>query len=145
MSESAAQQNDQVNARRVAGCWRMEAGPFSTVGARASDPGQTMLPSVIRLEMVPGKSWTGEPLGRRVYALADPSGSRYREGYYRFGGRDSLHVEWTNGVVGMTLTLRVDTLVMRGRASAWTDYGGEERAPILLRRVSCPARNLGAD
>ena len=28
--------------------------------------------------------------------------------------------------------------VMRGRASAWTDYAGEERAPIVLRRVACP-------
>jgi len=102
------------------------------------DPGQTVLPSLIQLDTSPGRQFTGETIGHRVHAFADKSGTIYRDGYYVLSGTDHLDVNWTNGVVGMTLQLRMDDAIMRGRASAWTDYRGEEQASIVLRRADCP-------
>ena len=110
------------------------------IGNIGVDPGQTILPRVIQLDTIPGKAWSGEPLGRLVRALPDSSGTQYRDGYYLFAGTDSLQVAWTNGVVGMNLMLQMDSLTLRGRASAWTDYMGKEQASVVLRRVACPAR-----
>ncbi|MGH7622666.1 MAG: hypothetical protein ACREMU_10040 [Gemmatimonadaceae bacterium] len=119
------------------GCWRLEPGHFAVIGNSGVDPGQTTLPDLIQFDTVPGKSWAGDPWGRRVRALHDTIATRYREGYYLPAGADSVRVDWTNGFVGMTLMLRRDSVTMRGHASAWTDYLGEEDATIVLRRVTC--------
>jgi len=144
-SESPAQQSEYTRAKRLAGCWSVEPGPFSTVGRVGTDAGQTVLPAVIQLDTVPGTSWNGDLIGRRIRSFADGRATRYRNGYYLFAGTDSLRVEWTNGVVGMTLQLQVDNVVMRGRASAWTDYMGNEQATIVLRRVRCPGRRPASE
>jgi hypothetical protein len=138
VSASAAQQDERTKVQMVVGCWTVEPGRFSVIGKTPVDSGGTKLPALVRFDTVPGARWSGEPLGRLVHALPDDSGTRYRNGYYLFSATDSLDVEWTNGVVGMTLLLRVDSLVMHGRASAWTDYMGNEQAPIVLRRAACP-------
>lgn len=102
-------------------------------------PGQTILPPVVRFDTVPGKSWSGEPSGHLVRALAADGETRYRDGYYLLSGADSLRVAWTNGFTGMTLMLRLGNVVMHGRASAWTDYQGYEQASVVLRRAACPS------
>jgi hypothetical protein len=138
-SAARAQQDEHAKVRAVVGCWTTEPGRFSVVGKTGVDSGQTTLPSRIRFDTMPGKGWRGEPLGRLVRASAEGSTTRYRDGYYLFSGADSLRVEWTNGFVGMTLQLRLDKFVMRGRALAWTDYMGYEQASIVLRRGECIA------
>jgi hypothetical protein len=137
-SPCGAQQAARAKAQALIGCWKVEPGPFSVMGRIGVDPGQTTLPSFVQFDTVPGQSWSGDPLGRLVRALAGDSGSRYRDGYYLFSGADSLQVHWTTGFVGMTLLLRLDSAVMRGRASAWTDYMGHEEASVVLRRAACP-------
>lgn len=132
-----AQQDRRVTLRSVIGCWSVTPGHFSIVEKDGADPGQTLLPSVLEFDTVPGKSWMGAPLGRRVRAVVANNGTRYRDGYYLLAGADSLRVDWTNSVVGMTLDVRLGGSVMRGRATAWTDYMGEERASVVLRRVPC--------
>jgi hypothetical protein len=138
-SAAGAQHDERAKVQTVVGCWTVEPGPLSVVGRSGVDPGQTTLPSLIQFDTVPGKSWTGEPLGRRVRALTGDNGTRYRDGYYLFSDVDSLRVEWTNSVVGMSLLLRVESLVMHGRASAWTDYMGTEEASLVMRRTACPS------
>ena len=133
-----ALQNGHVQAQTVIGCWRVEPGKFSVVGKNGADPGQTILPPVVQFDTVPGRSWSGEPLGRLVRGLGADNGTRYRDGYYLLSGSDSLRVDWTTGFIGMTLVLRLDNAVMHGRASAWTDYMGEEQASVVLRRAVCP-------
>ena len=134
-----AQQHRRVKARRPVGCWNVEPGPFSVVGTTRVDSGQTVLPSVVQFDTVPGKTWFGEPIGRLVRAVVVDNGTRYRDGYYVVSRVDSLKVEWTDGDVGMTFLMRLDSLVMHGRASAWTDYLGKEQASIVLRRTACPS------
>jgi hypothetical protein len=135
----AAQQGRHAKAQMIVGCWKVEPGKFSVVGRIGVDPGQTkLLAPLVQFDTVPGKSWSGEPLGRLVRGLAGGSGTRYRDGYYLLSGADSLRVDWTNGLTGMTLLLRIDNLVMHGRASAWTDYMGSEEASVVLRRAACP-------
>lgn len=133
-----AQRPASSTAQRGIGCWKLEPGRFKVVGRTHVDPGQTTLPALIQLDTVPGKNWTGEPIGCLVRTLSPEKG--YQDGYYVLAGADRLQIDWTSksGFVGMTLMLRVGKDVMRGRASAWTDYAGEERAPIVLRRVACP-------
>ena len=97
----------------------------------------TNLPATVRFDSVPGRSWTHTPLGRLVRAIPGPSQSHYREGYYRLAGRDSVDVDWTNSVVGLNLKLKFEQDSMRGVASAWTDYSGEEHATVVLRRSTC--------
>src|SRR5262249_24093582 len=92
----------------------------------------------IRLDTLPGTSWSGEPLGRLVRVVDRGNNTRYRDGYYLFSGTNGLSVDWTNGFVGMTLRLRLDKSVMRGRAEAWTDYMGREQASVVLHRAACP-------
>jgi hypothetical protein len=142
VSSAAAQQDERAKARGLIGCWTIEAGRFSIVERIGVDSGQTTLPSRIRFDTMPGKAWSGEPLGRLVRAFAEGSTTRYRDGYYLFAGADSLRVEWANGFVGMTLQLRLDKSVMRGRALAWTDYMGSEQASIVLRRAACTIPHL---
>src|SRR5215471_15199381 len=134
----AAQQGEHAKAQRIVGCWRVEPGKFSVVGRIGVDPGQTkLLPPVVQFDTVPGKSWSGEPWGRLVRGLAGDNRTRYRDGYYLLSGADSLRVDWTSGFTGMTLLLRLDTVAMHGRASAWTDYSGGEEAAVVLRRAAC--------
>jgi hypothetical protein len=134
-----AQQDRPANAQLIVGCWKLEPGQFAVIGKTGVDRGQTVLPSLVQFDTMPGKSKSGEPIGRRVRTSAADSGSRYQEGYYLFSGADSVRVDWTTGFVGMTLLLRLDDRVMHGRASAWTDYGGSEEASLVLRRAVCPA------
>jgi len=120
------------------GCWQLEPGPFSVIQRLPADPGQTVLPVVVSFDTVPGRSWDNRPFGRRIRTVTDSTTTRYHEGYYRIVAPDSVLVDWTNGFVGMSLELRFASVAMRGRATAWTDYGGGQRATISLRRVTCP-------
>src|SRR5262249_42407019 len=104
---AGAQRADRSNVQRLIGCWNIEHGAFSVTGKTGVDPGQTILPSLLHFDSVPGKSWTGEPLGRLVQAVTGDKRTQYRRGYYLFSGEDSVHVVWTNGFVGMTLFLRM--------------------------------------
>jgi hypothetical protein len=133
-----ASQDGQAQAQTVVGCWKVEPGKFSVVGKNGADRGQTILPLVVQFDTLPGKSLSGEPFGRLVRGLGADNGTRYRDGYYALSGTDSLRVDWTTGFIGMTLVLRLDNAVMHGRASAWTDYMGNEQAPVVLRRAVCP-------
>jgi len=134
----AAQQDGRAKAKMLLGCWKVEPGRFAVIGTTGVDPGGTVLPSLVQFDTLPGKRWSGEPVGRLVRALAPDNRTRYRDGYYLFSGADSLQVDWTNGFVGMTLLLRLDSVVMHGVASAWTDYMCNEQATIVLRRAACP-------
>ena len=122
----------------VAGCWRLEPGSFVTLHGVPADPGQAVLPSVLSFDTVPGMSWNNRRVGQRVRSLRDTTVTRYRTGYYRFVPPESVLVDWTNGFVGLSLELQVDSLTMSGRATVWTDYGGSQRADVTLRRTVCP-------
>ena len=136
-AEAGAQQSERSKVQMVLGCWKVEPGQF-VAGKTHVDPGQTNLPTLVRFDSVPGINWTGDTLGRRIRALAADTVTQYHDGYYRFPNPDSVDVDWTNGFTGMSLALRLDKSVMRGRADAWTDYMGSASAPIVLRRASCP-------
>ena len=133
-----ASRDGDAQAQTIVGCWKVDPGKFSVTGRTGADAGQTILPSVVQFDTVPGKSLYGEPFGRLVRGLGADNGTQYRDGYYVLSGPDSLRVDWTTGFTGMTLMLRLGNAVMHGRASAWTDYMGEERAPVVLRRAVCP-------
>ncbi len=76
-------------------------------------------------------------MGFRVHALGSRV-AQYGDGSYAFAGRDSLSVAWSNGYTGLSLSLHVDSVAMRGFAEVWTDNGGGERASIVLRPTACP-------
>ena len=135
---AGAQKSPLRSALQLVGCWQLEPGAFSVIAHLPADSGQTVLPTLVRFDTLPGRSWDNRPIGRRVRTLTDTTVTQYREGYYRLVAPDSVLVDWTNSVVGMSLELRVDGVAMRGRATAWTDYGGGQRARITLRPVSCP-------
>ena len=134
---SDAQQEQFARARRMQGCWRISSSPFVAGPSGKVDAGQTILPPVIALDTVPGKSWLNEPFGLRVRSFPGKSGSRYQDGYYTFPNSTTLLISWTNGVVGMNLDVRADSSRMTGTASAWTDYMTSEHATVTLQRVPC--------
>jgi len=126
--------------RFILGCWNLEHERFSVTGDTTVDPGQTTLPTRLQFDTVPGKSWDGRPLGQRVRPVgADSASTNYREGYYLLTGGTKIQVDWTNGFTGLTLELRGDSASLHGKASAWTDYIGQETAIVYLRRTVCPA------
>jgi hypothetical protein len=135
---AGAQQSPARPVTPPTGCWQLKPGPFSIIRRFPAEPGQTVLPLVISFDTTPGRSWDNRPIGRRVRTLSDTIATQYHEGYYRIVAPDSVLVDWSDSVVGMTLELRLDSIAMRGRATAWTDYGGGQRATITLRRVTCP-------
>ena len=122
--------------KEMYGCWSVETGPFTPGPSGRTDPGQTVLPPLIALDSVRGNSWTGDAVGWRVHSYPGASGTRYRDGYYTISDTNRIEVNWTNGVVGITMLVRADSLVMRGTAEAWTDYMARERANVTLRRAS---------
>src|SRR5437879_440839 len=89
----AARRDEHAKAQMLIGCWKVEPGRFSVIGTTGVDPGQTIMPSLVQFDTVPGKSWTGEPLGHLVHALAGNRATRYRNGYYLLSGADSVRVE----------------------------------------------------
>ena len=128
----------------ILGCWAVETGRFSVTSvpkATHVDPGQTATPSLIEFDSLPGRSWNGGPVGRRVHGFGNPA-SQYRDGYYHPSGSDGLRIVWSSGFTSMAFEVRLDSLVMRGHAEAMTDYGGDERAALVLRRSPCPADSL---
>ena len=138
-SESPAQQDQPTKANALRGCWKLEVGTFQVSESTHVDRGQTTLPQFIRLDTTGGRSFFDRPMGRLVRALPGKTDTYYRDGYYTFPHPDTVSIDWTNGFVGMTMTFPFDTVVMRGRAQAWTDYGGSEHAPITMRRSQCPS------
>jgi hypothetical protein len=134
---SSAQENQSSKAYALRGCWKVEVGTFRMADSIHVDRGQTTLPPFIQFDTVPGRGLF-RPTGHLVRALPDRAGSQYRTGYFTFPRPDTVEVNWTNGFTGVTLTFPSDTDVMRGRADAWTDYGGAEWAPVTIRRTVCP-------
>lgn len=134
---ASAQSDPLPRARQVQGCWRLSATTFVAGPSGKVDAGQTILPPLIALDTVPGKSWSNEPLGFRVRSFPGKSGSRYTDGYVTFPAPTKLVISWTNGVVGMNLDLQADSNRMTGNASAWTDYSTSEHATVTLLRAPC--------
>ena len=135
---SSAQEYQSSKAYALRGCWELEVGTFRVTDSIHVNAGQTTLPPFIQFDTVPGRGLF-RPTGLLVRALPDRMGSQYRTGYFTFPHPDTVQVDWTNGFTGMMLTFPSDTVVMRGRADAWTDYGGAEWAPVTIRRTVCPS------
>ena len=135
---SSAQEYQSSKAYALRGCWKLEVGTFRVTDSIHVDAGQTTLPPFIQFDTVPGRGLF-RPTGLLVRALPDRTSSQYRTGYFTFPHPDTVQVDWTNGFTGMMLTFPSDTVVMRGRADAWTDYGGAEWAPVTIRRTVCPS------
>ncbi len=128
----------QPSRASLVGCWKLAPSRFAVVDKPPADSAQTVLPTVIRMDTLPGTSWNGDPIGRRVREVANGSRPYYDIGYYRFFAPDRVQIDWSaSGDIGMTLDLRFDRSTLRGSATAWTDYGGEERSSITLSRVAC--------
>lgn len=126
---------DSTRVSTLAGCWAVEVGTFK--GNRV-DSGMTVLPTRVRLDTVPGVGIWGQPDFWLVRGLPSPNGARYRDGRFMPLGSDGIMISWSNGFAGMTITARATAERMHGRVQAWTDYGGEQKAPITLTRTTCP-------
>ena len=136
-SIASAQRVDATRARALRGCWATTVGTFRAATAIGIDSGLTNVPPQLRLDTIPGRGWDGAPRGRLLRAIPGRSGSRYRDGYFRTTASDSVVLEWTNGFVGLSIRARVRADSMRGVATAWTDYMGEQAAPVTLHRIGC--------
>lgn len=131
----AAQSVDAVRAQALAGCWAVQVGTFkgSTV-----DSGMTVLPTVVKLDTLPGADIWGKPFGRLLLGLPDTTGRYYRRGFFELKGANRIRLIWASGFTSMSIDATTTAERMRGTAQAWTDYGGEQVAPITLTRTTCP-------
>jgi len=137
-----AQQADRSAMHMVLGCWNVTAGPFTGRGPTGAgvDPGQTTLPSIGKFDSLPGPSdplLNAKPMGHLIQGITGYTIPMYRSGYYHLQQRDRLEIVWHDFSDDMRLVVGVDSLVMRGRAEAGTDYDGYEHAPVVLRRTTC--------
>lgn len=131
----AAQSVDAVRAKALAGCWAVHVGTFK--GSRV-DSGMTVLPTIVKLDTLPGADIWGEPYGRLLLGLPDTKGRYYRRGFYELKGADRIRLIWASGFTSMSIEATTTAQRMRGTAQAWTDYGGQQTAPITLTRTTCP-------
>jgi hypothetical protein len=138
-SGAAAQQTVSATERTVAGCWALSAGAFKPATKIGVDSGMTNLPMRVQLDMAPGVGILGEQRNRLLRALPDSNASQYRDGWYRSASQDRVQLEWSNGFVWLSIDAVLKGDELRGTAKAGTDYGGEERADVILRRIPCPA------
>jgi len=134
-ADAEAEAVDSTRVTALAGCWGVEVGTFK--GSRV-DPGMTVLPTRVKLDTVPGVGISGEPDFWLARGLPSPNGAQYRDGRFMPLGSDRVLISWSNGFAGVTINARATTEQMRGTAQAWTDYGGEQVAPITLTRATCP-------
>lgn len=135
LSSLAAQSVDSQRVAALAGCWAVKVGTFQ--GSRV-DSGMTTLPTMVRLDTLPGKDFMGDRSGWLVLGHPRANGSMYREGSFAPVGRDSVRLSWSTGFVGLTIEARATAQQMDGVAIAWTDYSGQQQAPIMLLRSTCP-------
>ena len=135
---ASAQRTDSTRVRILAGCWTTAVGKFTPATAlRGWDSTLTNVPPGIRLDTLPGRGWDGEPRGWLLRTLPGDGGTRFRDGYFAPVGLDSVELDWTNGVVGLSIEGRETGDTISGIARAWTDYMAEERASITFRRTTC--------
>lgn len=132
-----AQQRDSSRVRSLLGCWATNVGTFIAISKYGVDSGQTNVPPRVRFDSVPGRSITNRPLGRLLQAIPGLSGTRYRDGYWVIGEHGDIGLDWSNGFTGLGMSLRQTGDTLRGYAKVWTDYGGDQRAPITLHRIAC--------
>lgn len=128
---------DSSRVRGLQGCWAITIGEFT---GTAVDSGMTNLPAVVRLDTVPGSDVFGRPEGWRVQSLPLATPHLWGVGVFKPVGADSVVVSWTSGFVGIRLGLVPRDEGLFGEALAWTDYGGQQQAPVALHRTACPAR-----
>ncbi len=136
--ETRAQLIQKLKVRALQGCWKIDVGKFKVSAKIPVDPGQTNLPEFIQFDTLPGRSIFGQPMDFLVVGLPRNNKTRYHDGVFKVTA-DSVRVDWSNSVVGMTLRFPYDTRRMDGTAEAWTDYAGGERALIELQRSECPS------
>jgi len=136
---AAAQDGVVARVRRLAGCWATTVETFRSVTTTPIDSGLTNVPPLLRLDTLPGRGWHNDTHDWLLRAIPGTSGSRYRDGYFKPTGKDSVELHWTNGFVGLSIRAKGAGDTLSGFASAWTDYMGEQRATIVLRRVACPS------
>lgn len=120
----------------VLGCWSVTASPFSGKGPTGAgvDPGQTTLPSIVKFDSLPGPlgaELRAKSRGHLIQGVTGYTMPMYRSGYYQFQQHDSLEIVWYDASDDTRLTLGADSLVMRGRAEAGTDYLGEEHGTVV--------------
>lgn len=137
-SIATAQSSDSSRVRALLGCWATKVGTFKSMSKYGVDSGQTNLPPRVRFDSTPGRSITNQPLGWRLEAIPGLSGTSYRDGYYVMGEHNYIGLTWSNGFSGMGMSVKQTGDTLRGEARVWTDYGGNERAPVTLHRISCP-------
>lgn len=134
-----AQGGEVARVHRLAGCWAATVGTFRSVTTIPVDSGLTNVPPLLRLDTLPGQGWHNDTHDWLLTAMPGASGSRYRDGYFKPTGKDSVELHWTNGSVGLSIRAKDAGNTLSGFASAWTDYMGEQRATIVLRRAACPS------
>lgn len=135
LSAVAAQSVDSQRVAALAGCWAVKVGEFQ--GSKV-DSGMTTIPTMVQLDTLPGKDFWGDRSGWLVRGHPGANGSRYREGNFAPVGRDSVRLSWSTGFVGLTIEVLATAQQMDGVATVWTDYNGQQQAPIMLLRSTCP-------
>ena len=135
---AVAQHNDADRAQALVGCWATTVGTFKAMSKYGVDSGQTNVPPRVRFDSAPGRSIANQPLGRLLRAIPGFSGTQYRDGYWVIGEHDDIGLTWSTGFTGLGMSVRQTGDTLRGYAKVWTDYGGDQRAPVTLHRIRCP-------
>ncbi len=132
------QQSDHDREQALLGCWATSVGVFKTVDPVGVDSGLKTVPSMVRLDSLPGHAKVNRTVGHLLQAIPIKGGTTWQDGYYTLGAGDVVGMLWTTGFVYLSLTVHQAGDTMTGEAEVGTDTHREERAPITLRRVSCP-------
>lgn len=117
--------------RAAAGCYRLTARPLG-------DDGPVPLPAVVRLDTVVQRTEGRRPDFRARPDIATHHDLPFAPGW-RLAGRDSLTVDWHDGLSGSTLTLRRAGADWRGVAVYSVDVvpSPTPRASVTAVRVAC--------
>jgi hypothetical protein len=133
----SAQGSPPAQVRAVAGCWAINVGALSPPRDLIQQD-WARRPAMIQVDTVPGRGWSGGPVGWRVRTPDGVEPSRLGNGYLLVRGPDSLEIHWTSGMVGVAITLHVRGARMEGTADAWTDALMSSKASVNLQRTGCP-------
>jgi hypothetical protein len=131
------QRDEKARVESLAGCYATAVGKFSPRPTGFSIE-RTRVPAQLQLEA----HWSTSQFGAgnwRLHAIPRDARPYMSDGYFRPIGRDSVALDWSNGLVGLSIRVKERAKTFQGVVMAWTDDGEDFRAPITLRRITCAA------
>jgi hypothetical protein len=125
----------QQRAERT-GCYRVSLGTWEPAIELGRDAEYLVPPAAIELTNHPES-----PFGGLATPLAGAPPTMQTVGMWGLQQDGTVAMNWSTGLVGFTMKLKLESNDLRGEAESYWDSGRESQAAqVFMKRVPCPGR-----